>query len=348
VNFTSQSENLATEGLYYILSKSPEAREGLIRFLKSIDPRFNDELSFKTQAYDEDQAIPDLVGVDEDNHQICIIESKFWAGLTQNQPITYLKRLEPNKASILLFLVPSKRIESLWSELKIRCDDAQILLTDEERIHPLIKAKLNENNYIAVTNWNSIFNLLETEIEAVGDYSIKGDLNQLRGLCNLIEQSAFLPLDSSEISPMIAKRNMQFSELIDEVVQTGKAREEYNVDKQKSACSGYWYGRYFKIDNYYFLLKVDNQKWYELRNTPLWLGVYGKSGLYSIADRPKVRKALHKLESNENNRLFLDYKDLPIVPIKLELSSEKEKVIESIMKQIKEIYQLLNENYDTI
>ena len=91
VNFTSQSENLATEGLYYILSNSSAARAGLMRFMTNIDSGFSDELSFKTQVMTEEKAIPDLIGFDKDNNQICIIESKFWAGLTHNQPITYLK-----------------------------------------------------------------------------------------------------------------------------------------------------------------------------------------------------------------------------------------------------------------
>lgn len=184
-------------------------------------------------------------------------------------------------------------------------------------------------------------------MDTASDYNIKSDLIQLKGLCSLIEDSAFLPLDSEEISPMIAKRNMQFSELIDEVVNKGKARGKYSVEGLKSSCSTYWYGRYFRMNNYNFLLKFDNQKWHDLRNTPLWLGVYGKGWTYDAEERPKVRKALYKLESHENNRLFFEYKDVAIVPIQLKLASEKEKVIESIMMQIDEIYHLLEDNYES-
>ena len=72
---TYQAENLATESLYYILSNSNSARTGLSRFLRNIDSGFTSELFFNTQVYDEDEAIPDLVGFDIDNDQICIIES---------------------------------------------------------------------------------------------------------------------------------------------------------------------------------------------------------------------------------------------------------------------------------
>ena len=52
---TNQAENLATESLYYILSNSNSARNGLTRFLKNIDSGFNPELFFNTQAYGDDE-----------------------------------------------------------------------------------------------------------------------------------------------------------------------------------------------------------------------------------------------------------------------------------------------------
>jgi len=94
LRFTSQSENLATESLEYILSNSHDARLGLIKFIGRIDNRLTGELHFKTQVHDDDRSIPDLVGSDDDNDQICIIESKFEAGLTDNQPVTYIKRFK--------------------------------------------------------------------------------------------------------------------------------------------------------------------------------------------------------------------------------------------------------------
>ncbi len=188
------------------------ARTALIRFIRTIDTRLTDDLSFKTQVYDEDNSIPDLVGFDEDNNQRCIIESKFWAGLTDNQPITYIKRFKSDKPSMLLFLIPSKRMESIWGELISRCKDGGIKIRDEIREHHKISAKLNDNHHLAVTDWNTLLTLMETELEAAGDHVFKSDLLQLKGLCNQMDEEAFLPLHSQEISPMIARRNMQFCE----------------------------------------------------------------------------------------------------------------------------------------
>ena len=47
-----------------------------------------------------------------------LIEAKFWAGLTDNQPIAYLERLPSNTPSALLFIAPTARLEILWNELR--------------------------------------------------------------------------------------------------------------------------------------------------------------------------------------------------------------------------------------
>lgn len=43
-----------------------------------------------------------------------LVELKFWAGLTDNQPVAYLKKLPTDCHSALLEVAPARRIESLW------------------------------------------------------------------------------------------------------------------------------------------------------------------------------------------------------------------------------------------
>ncbi len=344
---TYQAENLATESLYYILSNSNSAREGLSRFLKIIDSRFNSELFYNTQAYDEDNAIPDLVGSDIDNDQICIIESKFWAGLTDNQPLTYIKRLNPNKTSILLFLVPSKRLESIWNEIINRCKNDGMTFNSETRDEYHISANLNENNYLAVIDWNSLLTLIETELDNSGDYFIKSDLLQLKGLCTQMDEESFLPIDSAEISPMIAKRNMQFYDIVNEVKSIGVSKGIYSKEGLTAGGGVYYYTQYFKIGEFVYGLKFDNKSWNQLRNTPLWLEVYGKGWRKATGERAKVKKALYNLESHEQNNLFFDQFNVALVSLKIELGVEKKNIIESLTLQIEEIDNLLKENYES-
>jgi hypothetical protein len=54
-----------------------------------------------------------------------LIEAKFWAGLTENQPVTYLRSsLDSGQPGCLLFVMPAARLETVWPELVRRTRDA--------------------------------------------------------------------------------------------------------------------------------------------------------------------------------------------------------------------------------
>lgn len=343
MGFTSQAENLATEGLNYIISNSSDAKRGISKFLGMIDRDLEKDLYFKTQDYGEDNAIPDLVGIDDEGNSVCIIESKFWAGLTENQPVTYLRRLNPEKTSILLFLVPSKRLETIWLELKNRCKDEGIILDTENRENSYTYARISEKNYLAITEWSSLLNFIETQLDTNGDYVTKADLLQLKGLCEQMDEESFLPLDSQEISPMIGRRNMEFCDIVDQVVNTGVAREIYSTQGCRSGAGLYYYGRFFIINDNHYFIQFNNQNWYELQNTPLWIMCFGKGWYDAVEERPKVMKALTKLELEE--KLYFTPDDVALIPLKLELGVDKSVIVESILKQIEEINDLLEINY---
>ena len=130
---------------------------------------------------------------------------------------------------------------------------------------------------------------------------------------------------------------------MDQVISTGVARRFYSTRDFKPASKKYLYGSYFKMEKYIYFLTFDSQKWYKLRNTLLWLGIYGKEWDRYVEERTKVKKALFKLGFED--RLFLDENKVSWTPIKLELEAEEDKVIESIMEQINEINNVLDEYY---
>jgi hypothetical protein len=65
----------------------------------------------------EDETIPDLVGTDGEGDNVFVVENKFWAELTSNQPLGYLPLLPKSKSSALFFVCPEKRLATLHSEL---------------------------------------------------------------------------------------------------------------------------------------------------------------------------------------------------------------------------------------
>lgn len=283
------------------------------------------------------------MGLDDEGSRICIIESKFWAGLTENQPVNYLKRLDPEKTSILMFLVPSRRLQSIWLELKNRCQEAGVTLDKENRGKSYIHAKVSDKNYLAVTDWNSLLAFIEAHLDSNGDHVTRADLIQLKGLCEQMDEETFLPLDSQEISPMIARRNIDFSDIIDDVVISGVSQEICSIEGCKSISSKGNYGRLLFIGNNNYFIEFNHKLWYEYQNNPFWLMCYGKGWLSAVEERPKVKKALMKLELEE--KLYFTGDDVALIPLKLELGVDKSVVVESILNQITEINDLLEKNY---
>src|SRR5271157_5485929 len=102
-------ENESTEALRYILSKSKTAALAFERFVKDCGSDIPAISWFESQYVSQEGGIPDLRCLDERGETRVLVENKFWAGLTENQPIAYLKLLPENLESVLLFVVPEAR-----------------------------------------------------------------------------------------------------------------------------------------------------------------------------------------------------------------------------------------------
>ena len=83
-------------------------------------------VSFEPGSVESERAFgdgqPDLTIYDSAGQHRLFVENKFWAGLTDAQPVTYLSHLpQDNDPSALVFLVPEERVRSVWAELRRRC-----------------------------------------------------------------------------------------------------------------------------------------------------------------------------------------------------------------------------------
>ncbi len=116
--FVAQTENVAVEALGHILSGSEAARRALSDVVRAGGAEVGQIVQVRTQATGQEGARPDLAGFDERGDERVLIEAKFWAGLTENQPVSYLERLPDEQPSALLFVAPAARVEPLWAELR--------------------------------------------------------------------------------------------------------------------------------------------------------------------------------------------------------------------------------------
>jgi hypothetical protein len=295
--FGEHPENLATESLNYILNRSVVAKKAFSQLIEQTGVRLRGKLNFQTQAGGDDNAVPDLVGTDIEGKQTVITEVKFWAGLTDKQPIVYLNRLPRNTGGILLFIAPAKRSPILWSELLRRCQDSGLAVGRERSIHnEFTAANVIPKHVLAVVSWRSVLLVILAAVESEAQTEIAADIRQLLGLCERMDDNAFLPLRSEELTPQIGARVIQFSQLVNDVTDRAVRKGIASVTNLHRASGAGWSGRYMKIHGQGCCLYFDASAWSHLRETPIWFSVKGiKDGKWEF--NPLLKDSLSKLES---------------------------------------------------
>jgi len=207
LRFSPHPENVATEALLYILKQHKRAWPALHRYFLRTNIALPTNVAFRSQAWGEDQSQPDLLGSDEDGDPILIIEAKFWAGLTPNQPVTYLRRLIQGKPGLLAIVCPGMRVVTLWEKLAILCQEGGLNLGQPIDVDAEYRvALLGANHGLCITSWGALLSVLRREAETSRHDMLMGDIKQLGGLSSRMDNDAFLPLSPRDISPEIGRR----------------------------------------------------------------------------------------------------------------------------------------------
>ena len=106
-------EDIATYSIEFIVSQSYEVNEAYTKLLEtSLHTSLGSSLRYSCQATGKNKERPDLSGVNVEGNEIVLCEAKFYAGLTDNQPTSYLKRLIDEGGAGLVFICPENRIVS--------------------------------------------------------------------------------------------------------------------------------------------------------------------------------------------------------------------------------------------
>jgi len=347
--FAVQTENLATEGLLFILTNSRAARNALsaVAFPEMADvDRESLDLTFQSQVFGDDNSRPDLIGKDADGLEVLIVEAKFWEGLTEHQPVSYLHRLPRDGASCLLFVAPQLRFETLWPELQARCERAghsvaQVSSTDRSR-----HGQLGSGRSVRLVSWHSVLAALGAKVQASGDHAMAADIRQLEALCAAEDTDAFLPIRSEELAAVSPQRLKQFIQLVgalqERLVGTGLASKQ----GLRQASKQFEQGHYLKLGWCCAFLHMDLIKWSTLRSTPLWIRLHGSDWKGSAR---QVRDRLVDLEREIPSRLLRDSgdaRDMVVVPLHLRHNCEYEVVLDDLLEQVKRLHVLLGEQPD--
>ena len=274
---SQESENVATEALAFIVESSEPARVGVMKLLTRIAPGLP-PLRFGTQ-YTQENARPDMCGFDGGMPRV-FVENKFWAGLTENQPVAYLRLLANyDSPAVLLTVVPAKRLETVRREFTHRLNAAGVIVTSREsssQVPHVLAADFGSgfqtSPILAITSWASVLSAIEAELE---DPRQRSDLGQLRALCAAADDGAAVPFSSVELTnqrtPILL---LQLAAIVQRAVDLGVTESVLSIDGLRAVSTWERIGRYVsfaKAPGVGAWFGTDFRRWWQRGSTPLWL-----------------------------------------------------------------------------
>ena len=331
---SNRTEDIAVEALGYILNRSDSARKALGDILQSEELDFPELTDAETQVSDEKGARPDLVVRDRGHEKRILIEAKFWAGLTENQPNTYLAHLPSDQHdSVLLFVAPESRLETLWPELKRTTKSTWIPRESQDNAKVKSACVGNERRFLILTSWCYLLERMHSFSRRSGD-PIEPDIRQLQVLCEEQDKNAFLPLKPHNLAPEVALRLLHFNALVDKAVVKAVADDFADTKKLNKAPQQTGYGRYLRLGSsvskkFIAWFGINYKYWAKYGETPLYVDLYSKNDGYDV----EITRA--ELDSAFGND-YLD-RQLRSIPIHLPTGEEEEIVLKNIVSQLKKI-----------
>ena len=274
--FPGNAENIATEALAYILNESPSCREALGNLLMEGGVDVGPIDSVNTQVTGPGGVIPDLIGLYKGKYKPLLIEAKFDADLTDNQPNGYLEWLSTyDKPSVLLFVVPGIRVKYWWPELERRAAGKYGTLTHINAERKCLRVGDSERHLMMIS-WLNLLDSMSSLSRNNGEgLTIEADIKQLRGLARRRSAEVFQPFDQLvELDSALGqRRELDLKKIILEVTEQGKAGKLLNTYRLNVARHPYGFGRYIRLTESgavpWFGINREFHKKYRL--TPLWL-----------------------------------------------------------------------------
>jgi hypothetical protein len=263
-------EDIASEGLAYILRKSFQARQALGMMIQADCGFALPDLSYHTQTSGVDLERPDISGYDTDGNELVILEAKFWASLTDNQPLNYLKRLQDKSA--LVFICPGLRVRSVFEELIRRLNNSNDYL-DLIIYQDAHKIELPGNRFITVKTWQGVLGTVRAALVENNETQLISDIDQVIGFCETIDNQAFLPMTDADLSPYTARRINSYYDLVDQVMDELKKIGLADTKGYSSAASKYVYVRYASMEKLGIGLSFRFDLWAKHADTPFWFYV---------------------------------------------------------------------------
>lgn len=328
----NQVENAATYALAFILNKSDGAMQALNGLLREGGYGIEPIVHVHTQVRYEDGSQPDMVGYDMTNATRLLVEAKFDAPLLKGQASWYGRLLNQPGPAALLFIVPERRIPTVWGEIKRQMKEQSNLELIDSTLG-IRRAKVHwieptqTELHLVLIGW---VRLLERMYAMAEDEGSKSDIRQLRGLAQEQDEKAFSPIRPEELHADLALRLVWYNLFVDRVVDVEGVPQEWLDTKGFLATpQRHGYGRYCRFSgtskSNQLWFGVNNELWAREGDTPLWLRVWGLTG--AMVD--EIEK---ELDVQMNNGW---------IPISLKTGVDHNELLEDVVSQLKKIGEVI-------
>ncbi len=298
-------ENAASDALQLVLERSPAAMAGLLGLLAGLGIADLHPATIRREVTGGEGERPDFVLADRAGRERVVIEAKFWAGLTQNQPNGYLARLGTDTQGALVFVCPPTRVTMLWDEVTRQIQDPVTWIPD---LPVGVGGWTSHGQLLAVVSWQQVLAAMQESVARVGDLPTAADLDQIAGLVARFGRDDFLPVFPEVMAPQVARAVLSYAAILDDLVRTALVDGVAESTTSRSSMNRY-YGSDLIINGRQFWLGVWWERWADLAETPFWIHSYdasadgdGIAALRVLAERTATR--VHRVQEGGAVPLF--------------------------------------------
>ena len=329
-------EDLATEALAYILNGSDTATYAFEELLRHAGVDVAPVCEVQTQVVEVDGERPDLACLDGEAVRHVLMEAKFDAVLTENEPIKYLRNLPRDRQSALLVVAPKRRLEWLWPEmLQLVRAESDFTVGEERKSESVVSASVGENRTLMLTSWDRLLGQLESLVKAEGAEGTLRSIAELQGVVDYENLNAFYA-PSVELCDLDDDNREKLRKLVYDAIKVGKRDGWADMTGFSSTHHENGYSRYFKMQDVSMWFGYDIRLW-KCLGGPLWLG-FQDSAQERIVE---IRDRLSPLRVGRSKDFFHDVpswsQKRDFIRVNLPCSGEYPELLDVLLVQLREI-----------
>lgn len=294
-------EDVATFSLGYILEQSDALNKAFTKLIgDKLELELSETLLYTCQDADSEHGRPDIAGYKDGVLKI-LCEAKFYAGLTDNQPTSYLERLKNESGDGLVFICPENRIVSLW--------DKVCKIAEEHFKGTTINKYCVKYDHVRMTiiSWQEILAALSV-YASEHDPEKLGDVKQLGGLCSMMESAAFVPFRPEDFGAEVARNIGRYYKAFEAIYNHLKANKDIETDIKNFRLGPYisGYARYIVINGILVSLNYNQDLWKADSSieTPYWIFIQELNDSSKGVTTEKVNRFMATIDSRKRGWFY--------------------------------------------